>query len=44
MFDSTKIILKLARPEPEHSLLVLWFGIATAVRVSERYERYEPKR
>ena len=28
IFDSTKIILKLARPEPEHSLLVLWFGIA----------------
>ena len=29
IFDSTKIILKLARPEPEHSPLVLWFGIAT---------------
>ena len=29
IFDSTKIILKLPRPQPEHSLLVLWFGIAT---------------
>ena len=24
IFDSTKIIMKLARPEAEHSLLVLW--------------------
>ena len=33
IFDSTKIIMKLARPEPEHSLLVLWLVL---LRVSER--------
>ena len=33
MFDSTKIIMTLARPEPEHSLLVLWLVLLC---VSER--------
>ena len=33
IFDSTKIIMKLARPEPEHSLLVLWLVLLC---VSER--------
>ena len=33
IFDSTKIIMKLARPEPEHSLLVLWLFLLC---VSER--------
>ena len=33
IFVSTKIIMKLARPEPEHSLLVLWLVL---LRVSER--------
>ena len=32
IFDSTKIIKKLARPEPEYSLLVLWFGFAMCER------------
>ena len=33
IFDSTKIIMKLARPEPEYSLLVLWLVLLC---VSER--------
>ena len=33
IFDSSKIIMKLARPEPEHSLLVLWLVLLC---VSER--------
>ena len=33
IFDFTKIIMKLARPEPEHSLLVLWLVLLC---VSER--------
>ena len=33
IFDSTKIIMKLARPKPEHSLLVFWLVL---LYVSER--------
>ena len=33
IFDSTKIITKLARPEPELSLLILWLVLLC---VSER--------
>ena len=32
IFNSTKIIMKLARPGPEYSLLVLWFGFAMCER------------
>ena len=33
ILDSTKTIMKLAKPEPEHSLLVLWLVLLC---VSER--------